>query len=69
MSNMEQSPLATPQCAHFWMIESPRGPYSSGLCKYCGEARAFRNSLPLSRWDGEVDKGSIPAVPIVAPQP
>jgi len=69
VSTLEQTALEAPLCPHFWMIESPRGPYSRGLCKHCGEAREFRNSLPLSRWDGEVDKSSVPTVPVVSPQP
>jgi hypothetical protein len=44
------------ECKHFWVIESPSGPTSDGVCKNCGEAREFRNSLPMTRWEGEADK-------------
>lgn len=37
-------------CAHFWVIESPNGPISAGLCKLCGEMREFRNSMYSSTW-------------------
>lgn len=33
------------QCRHYWVIESASGPTSYGVCKFCGAARAFYNSL------------------------
>lgn len=36
------------QCTHHWVIESPSGPASRGLCKLCGEEREFRNYLENS---------------------
>ena len=32
-------------CIHFWVIESPDGEMSEGICKYCGERKTFRNFL------------------------
>jgi len=32
------------ECVHWWEIEPPAGPTCEGRCKYCGEARQFRNS-------------------------
>ncbi len=32
-------------CKHHWVLESPNGPVSRGVCKKCGEEREFRNSL------------------------
>ncbi|PZC45160.1 MAG: hypothetical protein C1O27_002511 [Chloroflexi bacterium] len=52
-----------PECMHFWMIEPPNGPESSGQCKNCGEWRSFRNSLPDSGW--ERGHGA-PAQPVAA---
>ena len=61
----EETPDVSP-CAHFWMIESPSGPYSRGECKNCGEEREFRNSLPLNRWDGEKEKAKVASIPAVS---
>ncbi len=33
-------------CRHHWIIDAPSGPTSNGVCRKCGEAREFRNSLP-----------------------
>ena len=32
-------------CAHHWVIESPDGPVSRGVCKLCGQVRGFANSI------------------------
>jgi len=34
------------KCTHYWMIESPTGPTSRGVCKLCGAEREFRNNVP-----------------------
>ena len=26
-----------PKCIHYWVYESPNGPFSIGVCKLCGE--------------------------------
>ena len=31
-------------CAHHWMIESPDGTTSTGVCNLCGTVREFVNS-------------------------
>ena len=38
-------------CTHHWVIESPRGPVSTGVCKLCNEEREFRNSFSNSGWE------------------
>jgi len=39
--------------AHHWIIDSPQGPRSSGICKVCFDRRDFENSLEDSvRWKG-----------------
>ena len=38
-------------CRHHWMIESPNGPTSQGVCKLCGQRGEFKNSMPVSGWD------------------
>lgn len=63
VSAMESVSTQTAGCAHFWRIESPRGPLSRGVCKLCGEEREFRNSLPLSRWDGEAERPNVRLIP------
>jgi len=37
-------------CCHYWIIESPNGPTSRGVCKYCGTEKEFLNSLPDLQW-------------------
>ncbi len=33
------------RCRHYWIIESPNGASSKGVCKFCNEERVFINSL------------------------
>ena len=44
------------KCHHHWVIDSPDGPTSTGICKYCGAAKEFDNYLPFSSWDEETAK-------------
>jgi hypothetical protein len=37
-------------CCHHWVIESPDGPTSSGICRDCGEMRDFKNSIQVTSW-------------------
>ncbi|MDD4859707.1 MAG: hypothetical protein PHR56_05830 [Dehalococcoidales bacterium] len=32
-------------CCHYWLIESPNGSQSRGVCKFCNEEREFDNLL------------------------
>jgi len=32
-------------CTHAWVIETPNGPTSEGVCKLCGKEQEFRNSF------------------------
>ncbi len=34
------------QCHHFWLIEEPSGPTSTGVCKICGAHKEFLNTIP-----------------------
>lgn len=43
-------------CAHYWIIESPQGPVSKGLCKYCGAVSEFSNYVPYPSWEGKMTK-------------
>lgn len=41
----EEGVASEPQCRHHWLIESPHGATSQGVCKLCGAIREFRNAL------------------------
>jgi hypothetical protein len=43
-------------CAHYWVIESPKGPISRGACKYCGAVSEFSNYVPYPSWEGKMTK-------------
>ena len=43
----------TQTCVHHWIIESPDGPVSKGLCQKCGEEKEFQNYFPYSKWESE----------------
>ena len=32
-------------CRHHWLIETPDGPTSPGICRLCGEERVFENDF------------------------
>ena len=38
--------------AHHWVIESPKGKYSMGVCKLCKLKRRHENSSDYSNWYG-----------------
>ena len=40
-------------CCHHWVIESPNGPTSNGVCKVCGVIRAFKNSIQVTSWESD----------------
>ncbi|KPJ48208.1 MAG: hypothetical protein AMJ38_05815 [Dehalococcoidia bacterium DG_22] len=40
-------------CRHHWLIESPQGPTSMGICKLCGAQKEFRNSASDLLWEDE----------------
>jgi hypothetical protein len=42
-----------PVCRHHWVIESPHGATSHGICKICGEERDFQNSASDTLWEGD----------------
>ena len=35
-------------CAHHWLIESPAGPTSTGVCKHCGAVREFETYVEFA---------------------
>lgn len=40
-------------CRHYWLIESPQGPTSMGMCKLCGARKEFSNSVVDFLWEDE----------------
>ncbi len=34
----------TPKCLHHWIVETPHGVTSRGLCKRCGATKRFPNA-------------------------
>ena len=53
-----------PVCIHRWVIESPNGAMSHGICRHCGAEKEFPNSagdglwereVPVSRWTGRTE--------------
>ena len=55
-----------PNCPHQWIIDSPSGPTSLGICSICKEERQFQNYIEGSSWgydvsiDQLVGEGRIP---------
>ncbi|MBH74950.1 MAG: hypothetical protein CL896_04060 [Dehalococcoidia bacterium] len=41
------------ECKHFWLIETPNGPVSRGICKICDQIRYFKNSIQISSWESD----------------
>lgn len=41
------------RCRHHWLIESPEGPTSLGICKLCGAQKEFRNSASDLLWEDD----------------
>jgi hypothetical protein len=53
-----------PVCQHRWVIETPNGETSQGVCRVCGSKKDFPNAaedglwernVPQSRWTGRTD--------------
>lgn len=41
---------ATGTCTHHWIIATPNGHFSQGICKHCGSERNFENSETERLW-------------------
>jgi hypothetical protein len=55
------------QCNHYWVIDSPRGPTSGGICKFCGARKEFDNWGPDSFRYGDVPDILVPSIADVVP--
>jgi hypothetical protein len=51
--SQEKSAPSVPECRHHWIIDTPQGAMSKGVCKICGAEREFPNSAQDYLWDGE----------------
>jgi len=56
-----EAAVARDKCRHYWLIESPSGPTSRGVCKFCGAEKEFRNSFPESLWERDRSLSSAPS--------
>ena len=59
-----QKPEGEDKCCHYWVIDSPNGPTSRGVCKFCGTENYFHNTPPeflLSKQDTR--KSELPGPP------
>ena len=53
------------RCAHHWVIDSPSGPTSIGICKLCGDEQEFQNSLSDAGWEKESgSERSLTSIPV-----
>jgi hypothetical protein len=50
-----EDPIVGDRCRHYWIIESPNGPTSMGVCKFCHEGKEFDNYWPDLRWEGDMN--------------
>ena len=44
------------RCQHYWIIETPNGPTSKGVCKHCGATKKFDNYWPYSTWERDASR-------------
>ena len=42
----QEQQVAVAECRHHWLVESPSGPTSMGICRICGAVKLFENVLP-----------------------
>jgi len=52
-AGVSQAGVATAEteCRHHWLIESPHGATSMGICRLCRAQKEFRNSAADGLWD------------------
>ena len=58
IESMPKEPLTKAECHHYWIIESPKGRTSKGVCKFCGVEKEFYNSWPYFMVDERTVKPS-----------
>ena len=52
--------LEVSECEHRWIIDSPNGPSSNGVCLECGAEKQFLNYIEGTAWgyDVSVESGT-----------
>lgn len=50
-TKVETKPVAKGGCVHHWLIETPNGRESQGVCKRCGATKEFSNSTEQVMWE------------------
>lgn len=50
-TQVETKPVAKGGCVHHWLIETPNGRESQGVCKRCGATKEFSNSTEQVMWE------------------
>lgn len=50
---VQQAEAAESCQGHHWLIESPNGPTSKGVCRLCGAEREFKNSIQITSWESD----------------
>ncbi len=48
------------ECRHHWIIESPTGPVSRGICRLCDAIREFKNYIDAVPWGEESSSQTSP---------
>lgn len=53
MKGIAEAPVKrrTSRCQHRWVIETPHGATSRGLCKRCGATKRFPNAAEDATWE------------------
>lgn len=51
--SQEAESRAETTCVHHWIIESPSGRTSTGVCRICGARRDFQNYVSDFIWEGD----------------
>ncbi|MDE2765446.1 MAG: hypothetical protein OXI25_03320 [Chloroflexota bacterium] len=52
-AGVQQAEACAPGHGHHWLIESPNGPTSMGVCRICGAEREFKNSVQITSWESD----------------
>jgi hypothetical protein len=47
---VNDSNAARDTCIHHWVIDSPEGPTSRGICQLCGAEDEFNNYISYPSW-------------------
>jgi hypothetical protein len=56
VQQQKKKPVSSAGCVHYWVIESPQGPVSKGICKHCGATSEFMNYMPYPSWEGKMPR-------------